>query len=148
LDGSLTGITNGVVVYADNITIAKPNCQPDKFLQNAVKCSNTNDWIRMSYNDLIPGYVVLTNVTNSDDEMVSIPMLRKRLTHPFGFMIALEAKQEYLFVFDEALFPTNVSYSVGFWSLTPGDYLIIKHQLSRKPDAVDFGSFSGQESIV
>lgn len=152
LDGTLTGLPNGgVVIYADNITLNKPNCQLDASLRNAVKCSNTNDWIRMAYNNLSPQFVVLTNVTNVDTEMVTIPMLKKRLTHPMGFMIALEAKQEYVFLYDEALFPTNVSYSVGFWSFKPNDFIVIKHRLSRKPDRVDFGSsvsFTGQESIV
>lgn len=105
----------------------------------------------MAYNYLHPEFAILTNVTNEDSEMVTIPLLKKRLTHTVGFMIALEAKQEYLFVYDEALFPTNVSYNVGFWSFKPNDYLIIKHQLSRKPDRVDFGRavrFNGVESIV
>lgn len=151
LDGSLTGYPNGVVVYADNITTTKSNCQVDSAFKNAVKCHDTNNWIRHAYNKLNPTFVVITNVTNQAGQMAAIPMKMKRLTHGFGFMIALEAKQEYLFVYDEALFPTNVTYSSGFWDFKPSDYLIIKHQLSRKPDKVDFGtavSFTSQEYNV
>jgi hypothetical protein len=92
----------------------------------------------------------LTNVTNSKNEMATIPKLKKRLTHPFGYMIALEANQEYLFTFDEALYPTNVSYSGGLWGILPNDYLIFKHQLGRKPDMVDFGNalVVSEESLV
>lgn len=148
LDGSLTGTSNAVVVYADNITLAKSDCQAGDSFRDAVVCTNTNTWVRMAYNNLQPEYVVITNVTNSDGNMVSVPLLKKRLTHPKGYMIALEANQEYTFIFDEALFPTNVSYSVGFWDLKPNEYLMIKHRLSRKPDQVDFGSLTGTESTV
>ncbi len=139
-DGSLTGTANAVVVFNNNFTTSKSNCVANntEFANGAV-CSNTNNWIRFAYNNLNLLHVLFTNVTNENNISVSIPLLKKRLTHPVGFMIALEAQQSYLFEYDQGLFPTNLSYSGAFYSLYPNDYVIIKHRLSRKPDRVLFG---------
>ena len=144
----MTGYTNGgVVVFADSITRNKSNCESDPTFQNAVKCQNTNNWIRFSFSGLNP-YALLTNVTNQAGQMVSIPYLINRLTHTYGFMIALEANQEYSFVFNQARYPSTVSYSGVFYGVALNDYVIIKHEMSRRPDKITISGYTMNEYKV
>jgi hypothetical protein len=146
LDGTLTGTqgartslassAGNVVVFKDNITSTRPNCVDTNEFLNGIVCSNTNNWIRFAFNNFQPSFSLLLNITNKNNQMASSPKLAKRLTHPNGFMMSLEAKQEYLLQFDQAERPTNMSYSGTFYSLYPEDFLIIKHTLSKKPDRV------------
>jgi hypothetical protein len=94
-----------------------------------------------------PEFVALINITNVQNNMATSPRLRKRLTHGFGYMAALEANQEYFFALDESFAPTNISYSASFYEFHPDEYLIIKHRLAKKPDQVTYGSnlFTGAE---
>lgn len=147
IDGSLSGVANGVVVARDNITLNHPNCRVDDMFDNGTVCGNTQNWIRFAFNHLVPETVVLSNFSNKNSQMASSPKYAKRLTHKTGFMAALEANQEYLLEFDEAVFPTNVSYSAGIYSIYPNDYIIMKHRLIRKPDVVTYGNFDGEESL-
>ena len=147
LDGSLTGKKDDVIVFNNNLTKNNPNCRDDGSYLNGIACSNTDGWIRFAYNNLNPDYVVITNFTNSNHQMASIPKLKKRLTHIQGFMSALETSQEYLFLFDEALYPTNISYTGQFYSIPPGKYVIIKHQMLKKPDIVSFG-YNSSETLT
>ncbi|CAF0814130.1 unnamed protein product, partial [Brachionus calyciflorus] len=148
LDGSLTGSTNNVVVYNNNFTANNPNCTTDSRFINGTICKNTKGWIRFAYNNLDPSNVARTNVTNYAGQMATTPKLLKRLTHKLGFMTVLEANQEYLFEFDDALYPTNVSYSSGFYNVEVGKWIIIKHRLWKKPDRVYFGSALQLESFI
>ena len=54
-------------------------------------------------------------------------------------MCALETMQDYLLEFDQAPYPTNISYSGTYYSILPGQYVIIKHRMLKKPDLVSFG---------
>lgn len=80
--------------------------------------------------------------------MATIPKLAKRLTHLKGFMAAMEANQDYLVEYDEALYPTNVSYDSVLYNIEPNNYIIIKHRLSHKPDKVYFGATLQNESSI
>ncbi len=140
LDGSLTGVANGVVVSYNNITQASSSCQASDSFRNGIVCSDTQEWVRFAFNNFVPDYVALINITNVNNQMATSPRLRKRLTHPFGYMTALEANQEYLLELDQAFAPTNISYTGTFYGIYPGDYLIIKHRLSEKPDRVYFSN--------
>ena len=81
-------------------------------------------------------------MTNQAGQTVSIPYLNNRLTHSYGFMIALEANQEYSFVFNQARYPSTVSYSGVFYGVALNDYVIIKHEMSRKPDKITIYDYS------
>ena len=140
LDGSLTGKKDDVVVFNNNLTKNNPNCRDDGTFLNGVACSNTNGWIRLAFNELVPEFVEITNFTNSNNQMATIPKLKKRLTHPKGYMAALETNQEYQFVFDEAAFPTNITFNGQFYSIPPGQYVIMKHFMLKKPDQVSLGN--------
>jgi len=148
LDGSLTGRAGDVVVFNNNLTKANSNCRTGPYL-NGIACANTNGWIRFAFNEMDPNYVLFINYTNTNDQMATIPRLRKRLTHPFGYMAALDSNQEYYFIFDQAEYPTNISYTAAFYSILPNKYLLVKHQMLRKPDLVSFGNgLSGIESLL
>ena len=150
LDGSLTGTKDAVVVFNNNLTKNNPNCKDDGTYLNGIACSNTDGWIRLAFNDLIPEYVVMTNFTNSNHQMATIPKLKKRLTHPKGYMAALETNQEYQFDFDEAPYPTNITFTGQFYSIAPGKYVIMKHYMLKKPDQVSLGNkdFPTSESLT
>ncbi len=87
LDGSLTGSLENVVVSVDNITLNSPKCTSNVNFKNGMVCKKTNGWIRFSFNNMIPEFVALVNVTNVNNNMATIPRLRKRLTHPFGTVL-------------------------------------------------------------
>ena len=72
--------------------------------------------------------------------MSSIPKRKKRLTHPEGFMAALEANQEYQFIFDGVAFPSAISFTGQFYTILPDQYVIISHFMLVKPDQVTFGT--------
>ena len=140
LDGSLTGKVNDTVVAADNMTINDPSCRSDPFMDNGLSCSNKKGFIRVAFDKLTPDLVLLANVTNANHQMATSPMQKLRLTHPYGWMFALEANQVYTMVFDEALYPTNISYTGTYYSIKPGEYLIMQHIMHKKPDVVTYGN--------
>ena len=148
LDGSL-GKPNDIVVATDNITFNNPNCRSDPNIINGSICSNTKGWIRFAFNNLNPDLVLLTNITNSNNQMATTPKLPKRLTNLNGFMVAIEANQAYTVTFDEAPFPTNVSYTGTFYNIMPGEYVIMQHIMHKKPDVVTYGrsDISNSESL-
>ena len=140
LDGSLSGVSNSFILAQDQMTENNPNCKKDsqnKF-KNGIVCSKTNNQIRFSYNELSPK-TVLTHVKNVRNSQVTVPYLKLRLTHPFGFTIVLEANQAYLFEYDQAAQPTNVSYIGTFYGLKSNEFIIVKHKLLLRPDRVRFG---------
>lgn len=87
-------------------------------------------------------------MTNQAGQVVSIPYLNNRLTHTYGFMIALEANQEYSFVFNQARYPSTVSYSGVFYGVALNDYVIIKHEMSRRPDKITISGYIMNEYKV
>ena len=148
MDGSTSGVANGVVVSKNNITIGDPACSSSLTYQNGVVCKNTVSWIRFAFNGAVPMYPVIMNFTDNRDDKVSSPFLAKRLTHLLGYMIALQANQQYLGVFDQAERPTNMSYASAFYGFKKGEFIIISHTLSQKPDRVFlFGSTQATESL-
>jgi hypothetical protein len=136
LDGTLTGGAGNVVVSQTNITDADSRCSLHSEYNGGAVCSNTNDWIRFAFNGAVPALPVFIDITNNKNVTDVSPLMKKRLTHPFGFMLALEANQEYEINFDGASYPTNISYTGTFYSLKPNQYLIIKHQMRQLPDQV------------
>jgi hypothetical protein len=43
-------------------------------------------------------------------------------------------------VFNEASFPTNISYTGTYYALKPGDYIIMQHIMRKQPDRVEYGN--------
>jgi hypothetical protein len=146
LDGSLTGRSGNVVVSATNITNGDPRCQVSESYFNGTVCSQTTDWIRFAFNNANPDLPVKIDIKNSRGDVDVGPLLKKRLTHPAGYMTALEANQIYEITFEEASYPTNISYTGTFYGLKPNQYLIIKHKMNKKPDQVTVYSALATES--
>lgn len=91
----------------------------------------------------------LLNITNEENQMASSPQLKKRLTHPVGFMMALEVNQTYKFFYDLAERPTNTSYLGIFYGFKQYDYLILQYPLAKMPDRIQFigGSYLAQKYL-
>ena len=87
--------------------------------------------LKKAFNNFHPSQAFLLNITNIQNEMVSSPLLEKRLTHKNGFMLALESNQSYTFVYDQVTRPTNISFTGTFFGLKPNDYLILKFSLKQ-----------------
>ena len=145
LDGSLNGKKGDVIVSKNNITLNNPKCEAADRYSNALVCSNTSGWIRFSFNQLSLSGVVMTNLTDRNNQTATSMKLLHRLIHTNGFMFAVEANQEYLFDFDQSPHPSNLSYSGIFYSILPGEYLIVKHSMNKRPDQFSLG-FSTQQS--
>lgn len=136
LDGSLTGKAGDVVVYKDDISSAKSSCRDSDLFKNGIVCSNTSTMIRFAFNNYKPSLAKTWVITNEFNKSVSSPWLFKRLTHKEGFMMILEANQEYTMYFENVSPPSNLSYVGRFYGLKPNDYIYVKHPLSTKPDQV------------
>ena len=141
MDGSLTGKADNIVVFKDSMSTAKANCkvpEPNLF-KNGIVCSESNTQIRFAFNKFNPEAATILKVTDSANMTEEVEKLKKRLTHKFGYMMHLEAKNEYLMVFRNAERVTNMSYISTFYDLAPGDWLIIRHNLLKKPDELRIG---------
>jgi hypothetical protein len=137
LDGSLTGIVGAVVVSATNMTAGDVRCYTSNTFLNGSVCKQTTDWIRFAFKNPNPYPPVFVDFENEKGDADASPKLRKRLTHkPFGYMAALEANQAYKVNFQQADYPTNISYTGAFYGLKPNQFLIISHKMLKKPDQV------------
>jgi hypothetical protein len=95
-DGTLTGEIGGTAVSSNNITLNnnRTKCVSRSTFDNGVACSaQTLTWIRFAFNNLNLNLVLKANITNTLGQMVTSNKRAKRLTHPQGFMYALEARQ-------------------------------------------------------
>lgn len=137
LDGSLTGTAGNVVVYKnDDFFNGRGDCVDTGDFKNGLVCSDSRSMIRFSFNNYQPSAAEIISVTNSAGKTVTSNKLKKRLTHPFGFMMVLEANEVYNMSFVNNERPTNMSYQGGYYNLGPNEWLIIKHPLQTKPDQV------------
>jgi hypothetical protein len=95
-DGTLTGEIGATAVSSNNITLNnnRTRCASRSTFDKGLACSaQTNTWIRFAFNNLNLDRVVIANITNALGQMVISNKRAKRLTHPQGFMYALEARQ-------------------------------------------------------
>ncbi len=140
LDGSLTGQAGDIVMARDEHTDAKAYCRLDQVHKAGAVCSNTKSAIRFAFNLYTPTFAVILLANNSGNAQVASPMLGKRLTHPKGMMLNVEANQAYTMYFQNTDAVSNMTYSGTWYGFLPGEWLIIKHPLKQKPDQVSFGS--------
>lgn len=136
LDGSLTGQAGDIVVFKDGFFTDDPRCRDTSDFRNGVACSNMNTPIRFAFNNYNPSGAFAFNLINKDGKNVTSPKLGKRLTHKPGMMVHIEAKNEYIGYFQDAERVTNMSYSSVYYNLKPGDYIIMKHPLKKRPDKI------------
>ena len=94
-DGSLGGISNSYAVYSNDINVNNPNCKKGDSLRDSVLCVNSSNWMRFSFNNARPEFALILNITNNKNRTAWSPKKFERLTHPNGFMCALETMQGY-----------------------------------------------------
>ena len=136
LDGSLTGGIGNMIVSTTNITKNDQRCKFDGSYYRGMICSNTKSWIRFSFNNAKPSSAKFIDIENMNKFVDISSFQSSQLTYPNGFMVALEANQDYAIDFEGASYPINISYTGTFYGLKPNEYLIIKHKMNKKPDQV------------
>jgi hypothetical protein len=109
---------------------------------------NSTSWIRFAFNNLKPDLVNQVNITDFRNKTASTEKRAKRLTHKNGFMSALPANAQYYVEFEDALYPTNVSYDAGVYNVELNKYIIIEHKLFKKPDRVYIGNNLLNEKLL
>lgn len=103
-DGSLAGLPNATIMRPDGIWNMSTECFPAANFINAIQCpSYLGSWIRFAFNqanlDQNGESLFIYDMSNN---VTSVPSLHKRLTHPDGYMMVLQAKKTYTLVFQNA----------------------------------------------
>lgn len=137
-DGSLSNISNSMILSPDNLVNSLNACTIIPNIQAAVSCPVTlGNWIRFAFHQANLGASgEQLHVYNMFNGHIIVPWLLKRLTHPRGYMMNLLARQKYLLQFQNANTTVNISYVGVAYNLAPGDYLIIQHHVTYLPDRV------------
>ncbi|CAH1789358.1 unnamed protein product [Owenia fusiformis] len=137
LDGTLTG-TAGAQVTVNNGLLPSTCSVNSEFSvgMDGVICSDpAMKFMRFSFNQPLPRSLEAkdANFTNEFGSS-AVPYLKKRLTHPFGWMVSLVSGYQYDMVFDNADQITNLTYNGKFYGLTNDEYAIILHSMHQAPD--------------
>ncbi|XP_025757857.1 PKHD1 like 1, tandem duplicate 1 isoform X2 [Oreochromis niloticus] len=137
-DGSLTGNINHVVVPMSNLLDPAHCSQSAEWsvgFPGAV-CDETVNFHRLAFNNPSPSSLVAKDVilTNSHGSS-RVPFLKKRLTHPFGWMALLPSGQTYNWYFENVDHVTNITYSGKFYSFKRDQYVIVNHNFTQSPDS-------------
>ncbi|CAF3925163.1 unnamed protein product [Rotaria sp. Silwood2] len=137
-DGTLGGLPNATIMPPDSLWNTSTACVPASNFLNAIRCpASLGRWLRFAFNGANLGQngepLVVYDMSNHS---TVIPYLRKRLTHPFGYMAVLQAKQTYTLEFVNANSTVNLSYTGAVYDLAAGDYLIFRHKVAYLPDQV------------
>lgn len=104
LDGTLSGVTGGLIIAPDGMWNTSTVCTPTPHFINAVTCpASLGNWIRFAFNkaNLAPHGEFL-HVYDTSNHHAIVPYLDKRLTHHSGFMMNLLTRQNYFFQFQNA----------------------------------------------
>ncbi|KAG9339164.1 hypothetical protein JZ751_024022 [Albula glossodonta] len=136
-DGSLTGNADHKVVPMSSL-LDPGHCSQDAAWSTGFPgavCDHTVNFHRLAFNNPSPSSLRAKDVilTNSHGSCV-IPYLKKRMTHKLGWMALLPSLKTYTWYFDLADHITNISYNAKFYGFKQQDYIIIKHNLTQKPD--------------
>ncbi|KAJ8389419.1 hypothetical protein AAFF_G00119570 [Aldrovandia affinis] len=136
-DGSLTGNVDHKVVPLSSL-LDPAHCSQDAEwsvgFPGAV-CDHTVNFHRLAFNNPSPSSLRAKDVilTNSQGSSV-VPYLKKRMTHPLGWMALLPSSETYNWYFDMADHITNISYNAMFYGFKQEDYIIVNHALTQRPD--------------
>uniref|UniRef100_A0AAX7VHS5 Polycystic kidney and hepatic disease 1 (autosomal recessive)-like 1 n=1 Tax=Astatotilapia calliptera TaxID=8154 RepID=A0AAX7VHS5_ASTCA len=137
-DGSLTGNINHVVVPMSDLLDPAHCSQSAEWSVGfpAAVCDETVNFHRLAFNNPSPSSLVAKNVilTNSHGSS-RVPFLKKRLTHPFGWMALLPSGQTYNWYFENVDHVTNITYSGKFYSFKRDQYVIVNHNFTQSPDS-------------
>ncbi|XP_063041153.1 fibrocystin-L-like [Engraulis encrasicolus] len=139
MDGTLTGTAGSVVVPASGLL------DPSRCVSGSewsvgfpgVVCQPGITFHRLSFNKPTPTSLegnpaVFSNSFGSS----TVLHMKKRMTHPLGWMIMLPSGQTYRWHFAGGAQLTNISYSSAFYGFKPDEYIIINHNLTQAPDSI------------
>ncbi|XP_033099078.1 fibrocystin-L-like, partial [Anneissia japonica] len=150
LDGSFTGTANHIVL-PDNPNLPPDHCSRDDAYSLGVpgaSCDNTIKLHRMSFNGVAPTSLKYKDTLFTNEHGTSrIPYHLKRITHPEGWMITLIDGDTYNFFFEHADHVTNITYNSRFDGFSDGDFVIINHNLTQRPDHFETTDVSRNNSM-
>ncbi|KAG9478621.1 hypothetical protein GDO78_012332 [Eleutherodactylus coqui] len=98
-------------------------------------CNSSISFHRLAFNKPSPSSLLGKDaiISNSFGSSV-VPFLIKRLTHPKGWMALLPNANSFNWYFNNVNFITNISYTSTFYGFKSEDFVLISHNLTRKPD--------------
>ncbi|XP_022097673.1 fibrocystin-L-like isoform X1 [Acanthaster planci] len=137
MDGTLTGMTDYIVLPSN------PNLPSDHCTQEAgysvgfsgSHCDTTVRLHRLAFNNPLPSSLRYKNTLFTNAQGTSrIPYHKKRITHPEGWMITLIDGDNYNMIFENVDHVTNISYTARFYNFDDGDYVLINHNFTQRPD--------------
>lgn len=120
-DGSLSNISNGIILSPDGLWNTSNACTITPNFINAMTCpSSLGSWIRFAFNEASLGQNGENLfVYDQSNHYTTVLNLHKRLTHPNGYMMTLLAKKTYLLRFE------NTNVSLIFYS-----YHLLKYKMN------------------
>ena len=82
------------------------------------QCAPEVEFTRWSFNQPAPNSLLFKNcIFENQNGAVVGPWSRKRVTHPFGWMVLLVNGDNYVMTFENAGHITNITYSGTFYEL-------------------------------
>ncbi|XP_067947416.1 fibrocystin-L-like [Watersipora subatra] len=138
LDGTLTGTADAKVVPTNpsldpNICTASPDFSIGN--PGGSVCDTPLPFHRYSWNNAQPASLDFKNALLTTEHGTSFaPWLKKRLTHPFGWMVMLMGHTTYNLTYENGGHFTNTSNTGVFYMFNDTDYVIMGQQLYQRPD--------------
>ncbi|XP_072025340.1 fibrocystin-L-like [Amphiura filiformis] len=140
LDGTLLGESANykLLPYNPNLPADHCNWGNSQFgssnLPGAV-CDETMTFHRLAFNNPLPISLKFKRTVFVNDNGASyINYHKKRLTHPDGWMVTLIDGDNYRWFFEDRDHLTNISYDARFEEFSDGDFILMNHNLTQKPD--------------
>ena len=141
LDGTLTGESAGYSLLPQNPNLPPNHCQfgvsgyGTSGRPGAI-CDDTVTFHRYAFNQVAPSSLLYKRTIFVNEHGASfINFRKKRLTHPNGWMVTLVNGDNYRFFFENRDHLTNISYHGRYEEFTDGDFLLINHNFTQRPDA-------------
>ncbi|XP_072034167.1 fibrocystin-L-like [Amphiura filiformis] len=142
LDGTLTGTTPNSKLLPYNPNLPADHCtwgdpQYGTIDKPGAVCDDTVNFHRLAFNNPHPTSLKFKRAEFLNDNGVSyINFHKKRLTHPDGWMVTLINGYKYLWFFEDIDHVTNISYNAQFEEFDDGDFVLISHNVTQKPDKI------------
>ncbi|XP_072027284.1 LOW QUALITY PROTEIN: fibrocystin-L-like [Amphiura filiformis] len=142
LDGTLIGESANYKLLPYNPNLPADRCEwgnsdfGSSDLPGAI-CDETITLHRLAFNNSLPTSLKFKRTVFVNDNGASyINFHKKRLTHPDGWMITLIDGDNYRWFFEDLDHLTNISYDARFEEFSDGNFVLMNHNFTQKPDAV------------
>ncbi|CAH1788932.1 unnamed protein product [Owenia fusiformis] len=142
LDGSLTGQQPGSRLTTTTGLLPRDQCLTTDIGLGvgASVCNPATKFIRFAFNRPSPISLEAKDVKITNEYgSTTIPYLKKRLTHKFGWMTTLASGYTYNIEFLDVTQVTNISYAGRFSGLENDEYVIIRHHFTQAPQTFKVG---------